>query len=145
LLVAITESGGQDAMQRWFDAAGKRAPRGVRIIAVASLQLPFIITDGWARSEARRRTPTPAWADTFVDGRGQLARALSLPPSPLPYVLAVDARGYVLHFFHGEVDAPGAQAVWRAWEHAVKVRDAPSPPPAATPPPPRAAPPAPPQ
>jgi hypothetical protein len=143
LLVAITERGGEQAMRRWFTLAQQQAPRGVRPLAVASLQLPFFVSDGLVRSEARKRTPHHAWTDTFVDARGQLARALGLAQSPRPWVLALDAGGRVLHVFHGEPDAPGARAVWRAFEREEKARAAPAPPPEATPPPPRAAPPAP--
>jgi hypothetical protein len=114
LVVVITDRGAADAMRAWNTTAATRLPPGTRLKALVSLHLPPIATDGMVRVRARMDTPREYWGDTLIDGNGQMAHALGLPRSDVPYAFALDPHGRVLAAAHARVDAPEAHVIWQA-------------------------------
>lgn len=114
LLVVITDQGGGDEMKRWFDTAGTRVPMSVHRASILSLKLPFFVSTGTVRGKARQKVPRDFWGDTWLDKNGDMAKALGLATSRTPYAFALDAEGRVVAAVHGTVDAPEAQALFKA-------------------------------
>jgi hypothetical protein len=114
LLVVITDKDGGDEMKRWFDTAGTRVPSSVHRASILSLKLPFFVSTGTVRGKAREQVPRNFWADTWLDKDGDMAKALGLATSRTPYAFALDADGRVVAAVHGTVDAPEAQALFKA-------------------------------
>lgn len=114
LLVVITDQHGGDEMRRWFDTAVTRIPEDVHRASIISLDLPFYVSTGMARSRAKEQVPRQFWSDTWLDKDAAMAKVLGLAPSRQPYVLALDEQGQVLASVHGTMDAPEAQALWGA-------------------------------
>lgn len=115
LVVAITERAGEKGMQAWFDRSDTLAPRMIRRAAIVSIDMPFFISDGMARSEARGKTPKEFHGRMLLDTSATMAGKLGLKKSDLPYVWVVDREGKILAAFHGPVDAPGADEIWKHW------------------------------
>lgn len=116
LIVVTTEREGSELTREWFDEAKSQSPQDLHLRSILSLQLPFFVSAGKARAEARKEVPPEAWDDTILDARGQTAETLGLDASKEPYVFLVDSEGRVLASAHGRVDAPQSRAVWRALE-----------------------------
>jgi hypothetical protein len=113
LIVAITDRDGAGAMRAWFERAHQAAPDAAEV-SIVSLDLPFFVSDGYARSKAREEVPKEQWRHSLLDKDGKLAKDLALPEGKTPFVMVVDGEGKVLARFHGAVTAPGADAVWKA-------------------------------
>lgn len=115
LVVAITERAGEKGMQAWFDKSDTLAPRMIRRVAIVSIAMPFFISDGMARAEARGKTPKEFYGRMLLDTSSTMANRLGLAKSEQPFVYVVDRQGTILAAFHGMVDAPGADAIWKLW------------------------------
>lgn len=113
IVVAITDRHGDDAMRAWFERADEVAP-GAGAVSIVSLDLPFYVSDGTARSKARQQVPREEWSHSLLDKDGKLAKQLGLPEGRTPLVLVVDSGGKVLARYHGKAGDPGAAAVWDA-------------------------------
>jgi hypothetical protein len=115
LIVAITERAGEKGMQAWFDKSDTLAPRMIRRVAIVSIDMPFFVSDGMARAEARGKTPEGFYGRMLLDTSSKMARRLGLEKNDTPYVWVVDRQGTVLAAFHGRVNDPGADGVWQRW------------------------------
>ena len=113
LLVAITDRGGGDAMRAWFKKADQLAPASNRV-SILSLDLPFFVSDNYARNKARQEVPERWWSQTLMDTDQKLAKALDLQDSKTPYEFVLDASGKVLASIHANVNGPGGEAIWQA-------------------------------
>lgn len=117
LLVAITERDSGDALQAWFDAADRRAPRANRV-SIISIGVPFFVGDEYARGQARERVPA-AWRHaSLFDKDHAMARALGLREDGLPYAFAVSGDARILAVAHGRPGDPDAERVWTALDEA---------------------------
>ena len=114
LLVVTTDREGSERSRAWLEAAVQRAPPALRLRSIVSLHLPFFVSVGMARGQARMQVPRAAWGDTLLDVRGQSAQALRLTTSREPYVFVIDADGRVVASVHGPVDAPRSRSIWEA-------------------------------
>ena len=116
LIVVTTEREGSEQTRAWFDTAKAKSPPDLQMRSILSLHLPFFVSEGKARAEARKEVPQEDWDDTILDVRGQSAKTLGLSASEEPYVFLVDAHGRVLASAHSPADAPQSRAVWEALE-----------------------------
>ena len=73
--------------------------------------MPFFVSTGKVRSEAREQVPEPYWQATLLD-RGNMAKQLGLEVARTPYVFVLDERGGVVAAVHANVDSPQAQEIW---------------------------------
>jgi hypothetical protein len=114
LVVIITDKDAGKGMRGWFDAADQRVPDSVHRQSIITLKLPFIVSEGTARNKAKGQVPKSFWGDTWLDKNGDMAKALGLASSDVPYVLALDAQGRVVASVHATVDSPEARTIWSA-------------------------------
>jgi len=114
LLVAITERRAESRMRAWFEAADRLLAPGAGRVSIVSIGVPFFVSEGFARSQARAHVP-PQWRDeTLLDVDHGLARALGLTEDSLPWVFAVGPDGRVLAAVHAYAEDPASEAIWRA-------------------------------
>ncbi|WXH31599.1 hypothetical protein WA016_05575 [Myxococcus stipitatus] len=111
LLVVLTDKDGGEAMRQWFEAAATRVPTSVHRASLITLHLPFFVGLGTAREHAKKDVPRDAWADTWLDKNGAMARTLKLASDPLPYAFALDEDGKVMAAVHGRVDSTAGRAL----------------------------------
>lgn len=113
LLVAITDRHAGDAMRAWFDAAGTRAPAANRV-SIVSIDKPFFVSDGYARSRARDQVPRRWWHSSLFDSDRSMAKKLELREDAVPYAFVVGPDGRVLAEVHGTATSPQAERIWQA-------------------------------
>lgn len=114
LLVAITDRHAKESMRVWFNDADRQAPPGTNRVSIASIEVPFFVSDDFVRAEARKDIPQRYWRASLLDTDRDLASALGLEIDRLPTVFVLDARGRVLAWVHGAARAPGSEAIWNA-------------------------------
>ncbi len=111
LLVAITDRDAADAMQAWFDAADTEAPQANRV-SIVSLDLPFFVSDDYARSKAREKVPKAWRSRSLFDSDGKMSEKLKLGGGEKPWAFAVGPDGEVLARVHGGVKSEQASEIW---------------------------------
>lgn len=114
LLVAIMDRDAEPKMRAWFEAADEKAPATIQRISVLALDLPFFVSDDYARSTARDKVPKRYWHETLMGTDGKLARLLGLGAGETPWVFVIDGEGKVLARLHGNVKDPKAREIWDA-------------------------------
>jgi hypothetical protein len=113
MVVAMTDRGAGDGMSAWWSAANSHFDATVARKSIISLHMPFFITTAYARDQARAQVPERYWGDTLLD-RGDMAQALGLAESKIPYVFALDERGKIVAQVHALVQSPEANKIWQA-------------------------------
>lgn len=113
LLVVLTDKDGGEEMRRWFDTAATQVPDSVHRASVLTFKIPFFVSADSARERAKKKVPEEFWSDTWLDKSGGLGKSLGLASSREPYAIALDERGHVLAFVHGDVDSPEAKALMK--------------------------------
>jgi hypothetical protein len=111
LLIVIADRKAADAMRAWYIAADERVPPNVARESIISIPLPFFVSTGKVRREAREQVPQQYWQATLLD-RGNMAKQLGLEVAQTPYVFVLDERGGVVAAVHANVDSPQAKEIW---------------------------------
>lgn len=113
LVVAITDRDAGDEMRAWYEKADEVAKESNRI-SIISINIPFYVSDEYARSKARAQVP-PRWeSQTLMDTDQKMAKKLGMKQSKTPYVFVVNQQGTVLASVHARVGAPEATQIWQA-------------------------------
>ena len=114
LVVAISDRNASEDMRAWYAAADHKMPSTVQRLSIISLKLPFFFGKDKAQARAREQIPEAYWSDNLLDTRGEMAQRLGISGGTTVWVFALDEKGRVLERFHGPVNAPGADAIWKA-------------------------------
>lgn len=113
LVVAITDRDAGDEMRAWYEKADEMAKESNRI-SIISINVPFYVSDEYARSKARAQVP-PRWeSQTLMDTDEKMAKMLGMKESKTPYVFVVNPQGKVLASVHAKAGSPEAAQIWQA-------------------------------
>jgi hypothetical protein len=116
LVLAATDIDADLPMRAWGAATDRRLPAGAGRVVLLAFDLAFFIPSATARSLARDRSPQSLWGNSWFDSTGRLRVAAGLPESEVPFAFVLDAEGRIVASAHSAVDAPEAEAIWRALE-----------------------------
>jgi hypothetical protein len=114
LVIAATDVDADVPMRAWGAATDRRLPPGAGRVVILAFDLAFFIPSATARNMARDRSPPSLWSNSWFDSTGRLRVAAGLPESEVPFAFVLDPSGRIVASAHSAVDAPEAEAIWRA-------------------------------